>query len=202
VGMATRLTVTPGVELEIAVPGRHNALNATAAFATAVELGFPAETVARGLAAYRGAGRRMEPKGEVEGVRVLDTYAHHPTELAADLTAARDVAGLGRVIAVFQPHLYSRTRIFAAEFGTALGLADEALILDVYGAREDPEPGITGQIVADAVPGGRGRFVPDDAAVPDIVAGLAKPGDLVLTMGAGDVTTLGPMIVAALRDRR
>ncbi|HEY2687866.1 MAG TPA: UDP-N-acetylmuramate--L-alanine ligase [Streptosporangiaceae bacterium] len=201
-GMATRLTVTPGVELEIAVPGRHNALNATAAFATAVELGFPAETVARGLAAYRGAGRRMEPKGEVEGVRVLDTYAHHPTELAADLTAARDVAGLGRVIAVFQPHLYSRTRIFAAEFGTALGLADEALILDVYGAREDPEPGITGQIVADAVPGGRGRFVPAAAAVPDIVAGLAKPGDLVLTMGAGDVTTLGPMIVAALRDRR
>ena len=201
-GMATRLTVTPGGQLEIGVPGRHNALNAAAAFATAVELGFPAETVAQGLAAYRGAGRRMEPKGEVDGVRVLDSYAHHPTELAADLTAARDVAGHGRVIAVFQPHLYSRTRIFAAEFGTALGLADEALILDVYGAREDPEPGITGQIVADAVPGGRGRFVPDASSVPDVVAGLAKPGDLVLTMGAGDVTTLGPLIVAALRDRR
>ena len=201
-GMATRLTVTPGVQLEIAVPGRHNALNAAAAFATAVELGFPAETVARGLAAYRGAGRRMEPKGEVDGVRVLDTYAHHPTELRADLTAARDVAGLGRVIAVFQPHLYSRTRIFAAEFGAALGLADEALVLDVYGAREDPEPGVTGKIVADAVPGGRGRFVPDGVSVPDVIAGLAKPGDLVLTMGAGDVTTLGPMIVAALRDRR
>ncbi len=201
-GMATRLTVTPGVQLEIAVPGRHNALNAAAAFATAVELGFPAEAVARGLAAYRGAGRRMEPKGEVDGVRVLDTYAHHPTELRADLTAARDVAGLGRVIAVFQPHLYSRTRIFAAEFGAALGLADEALVLDVYGAREDPEPGVTGKIVADAVPGGRGRFVPDGVSVPDVIAGLAKPGDLVLTMGAGDVTTLGPMIVAALRDRR
>jgi UDP-N-acetylmuramate--alanine ligase len=201
-GMATRLTVTPGAQLEIAVPGRHNALNAAAAFATAVELGFPAEAVARGLAAYRGAGRRMEPKGEVDGVRVLDTYAHHPTELRADLTAARDVAGLGRVIAVFQPHLYSRTRIFAAEFGAALGLADEALVLDVYGAREDPEPGVTGKIVADAVPGGRGRFVPDGVSVPDVIAGLAKPGDLVLTMGAGDVTTLGPMIVAALRDRR
>jgi UDP-N-acetylmuramate--alanine ligase len=201
-GMAARLTVTPGVQLELAVPGRHNALNAAAAFAAAVELGFPAETVARGLAAYRGASRRMEPKGEVDGVRVLDTYAHHPTELTADLTAARDVAGHGRVIAVFQPHLYSRTRIFAAEFGTALGLADEALVLDVYGAREEPEPGITGKIVADAVPGGRGRFVPDAASAPDIIAGLAKPGDLVLTMGAGDVTTLGPMIVAALRDRR
>src|SRR5258708_15294363 len=143
----------------------------------------------------------MEPKGEVEGVRVLDSYAHHPTELAADLTAARDIAEGGRVIAVFQPHLYSRTRIFAAECGEVLGLADEALGLDVDAAREDPEPGVTGMIVAAEVPGGRGRFVPDAAAVPDAVAGLAKPGDLVLTMGAGDVTALGPMIVAALRER-
>ena len=105
------------------------------------------------------------------------------------------------MIAVFQPHLYSRTRIFAAEFGAALGLADEVLVLDVYAAREDPEPGVTGMIVAAAVPGGRARFVPDAAAVPDAIAGLAKPGDLVLTMGAGDVTALGPLIVAALRER-
>jgi UDP-N-acetylmuramate--alanine ligase len=143
----------------------------------------------------------MEPKGEADGVRVLDSYAHHPTELAADLTAARDVAGGGRVIAVFQPHLYSRTRFFAAKFGAALGLADEALVLDVYAAREDPEPGVSGRLVADAVPGGRGRFLPDAADVPEVIAGLAKPGDLVLTMGAGDVTFLGPLIVAALRDR-
>ena len=137
---------TPGVELEIAVPGRHNALNAAAAFATAVELGVPGRDRAPGLAAYRGARRRMEPKGEADGVQVVDSYAHHPTELAADLAAARDVVGLGgRVIAVFQPHLFSRTRIFAAEFGAALGLADEVLVLDVYGAREDPEPGVTGQ---------------------------------------------------------
>jgi UDP-N-acetylmuramate--alanine ligase len=206
-GMATRLTVTPregplgSVTLTIQVPGRHNALNAAAAFTTAVELGVPPETVATGLAAYRGARRRMEPKGEVEGVRVLDSYAHHPTELAADLMAARDIAVGGRVIAVFQPHLYSRTRIFAAEFGEALGLADEVLVLDVYAAREDPEPGVTGMIVAAAVPGARARFVPDAAAVPDVIAGLAKPGDLVLTMGAGDVTKLGPMIVGALRAR-
>jgi UDP-N-acetylmuramate--alanine ligase len=156
---------------------------------------------ASGLAAYRGVARRMEPKGEADGVRVLDCYAHHPTEIAADLTAAREVADGGQVIAVFQPHLYSRTRFFAAEFGAALGLADEALVLDVYAAREAPEPGVTGMMIVAAVPGGRARFVPDAAAVPDVIAGLAKPGDLVLTMGAGDVTLLGPKIVAALRER-
>ena len=142
----------------------------------------------------------MELKGEADGVRVLDSYAHHPTELTADLTAARDVAAGGRVIAVFQPHLYSRTRIFAAEFGAALGLADEALVLDVYAAREDPEPGVTGHLIAAAVPGGA-HYLPDRGEVPAAVAGLAKPGDLVLTMGAGDVTALGPLIVAALRAR-
>ena len=208
-GMATRLTVEPGeraaapepVTLTIGVPGRHNALNATAAFAAAVELGLPPGVAASGLAAYRGVARRMEPKGEADGVRVLDCYAHHPTEIAADLTAAREVADGGQVIAVFQPHLYSRTRFFAAEFGAALGLADEALVLDVYAAREEPEPGVTGMMIVAAVPGGRARFVPDAAAVPDVIAGLAKPGDLVLTMGAGDVTLLGPKIVAALRER-
>jgi UDP-N-acetylmuramate--alanine ligase len=210
-GLATVLTVTgsgrarpaaaASQRFRIAVPGRHNALNAAAAFATAVELGFPPDRVASGLVAYRGASRRMELKGEADGVRVLDSYAHHPTELTADLTAARDVADGGRVIAIFQPHLFSRTRIFAAELGAALGLADEALVLEIYAAREDPEPGVTGRLVADAVPGSAARFLADAAAVPAAVAGLAKPGDLVLTMGAGDVTALGPLIVAALRER-
>jgi UDP-N-acetylmuramate--alanine ligase len=141
----------------------------------------------------------MEPKGEVAGVRVLDTYAHHPTELAADLLAARDLAGeSGRVIAVFQPHLYSRTRIFAAEFGAALALADVPVVLDVYAAREDPEPGVTGQLVADAVPGGKARYVPSSADAPGVVAALARSGDVVLTMGAGDVTRLGPVICEEL----
>ena len=135
----------------------------------------------------------MEPKGEAGGVRVLDTYAHHPTELAADLRAARAIAGAGRVIAVFQPHLFSRTRIFATEFGAALGLADEAVVLDVYAAREDPEPGVTGKLVADAVPGGAARYVESLDDVPRVVASIAAPGDLVLTMGAGDVTRLGPL---------
>ena len=188
-------------QMTVQVPGRHNALNATAAFATAVELGFAPPRVTAALAGYRGARRRMELKGEVNGIRVLDSYAHHPTELAADLRAARDIAGQSRVIAIFQPHLYSRTRIFAADFGAALGLADEALVLDVYAAREDPEPGVTGQLVADAVPGGHARFLPDRTQIAPVIARLAEPGDVVLTMGAGDVTVLGPQLVEALRRR-
>src|SRR5262249_6038153 len=194
----------PPARRQVGVPGRHNAQNAAAAYAAVLELGLPAVRagqVAGGLAAYRGARRRMEPKGKTGGVTVLDSYAHHPTELAADLRAARDIAPGGRVIAVFQPHLFSRTRIFAAQFGAALGLADEVFVLDVYPAREDPEPGVTGELVASAVPGGRAVFLPDRAAVPAAVAGTARPGDLVLTMGAGDVTALGPPIVAALGAR-
>ncbi len=192
------------VRLEVGVPGRHNALNAAAAYAAVLELGLPsvrAGQAASGLAAYRGTRRRMEPKGEAGGITVLDSYAHHPTELAADLRAAGDIAPGGRVIAVFQPHLFSRTRIFASEFGAALGLADEVFVLDIYAAREDPEPGVTGELVARAVPGGRAVFLPDAAAVPGAVADTARPGDLILTMGAGDVTAQGPLIVAALRAR-
>jgi UDP-N-acetylmuramate--alanine ligase len=182
------------------VPGRHNAANAAAAITLAVELGIAPQRAAAALARYRGAARRMEPKGEAGGVRVLDTYAHHPTELAADLRAARGLAGAGRVIAVFQPHLYSRTRIFAAEFGQALGLADEAIVLDVYAAREDPEEGVTGRLVADAVPAGTvTRYIPSIQDAPGAVARIARPGDVVLTMGAGDVTTLGPLILAELQ---
>ena len=214
-GMATSLSVrTPGgtggrppggrrqaeVRLRLAVPGQHNALNAAAAFAAAVELGTGPEQAALALARYRGAARRLEPKGEAGGVRVLDTYAHHPTELAADLRAAREIVGAagGRVIAVFQPHLYSRTRIFAADFGAALALADEAVVLDVYAAREDPEPGVSGRLVADAVPGGAAHYVADFGDVPKVVAALAAPGDLVLTMGAGDITRMGPLLLAEI----
>jgi UDP-N-acetylmuramate--alanine ligase len=184
--------------ISVGVPGLHNALNAAAAFAAAVELGIAPPQAAAALASYRGAARRMEPKGEAGGVRVLDTYAHHPTELAADLRAARAIVDGGRVIAVFQPHLYSRTRIFAAEFGAALALADEVVVLDVYAAREDPEPGVTGRLVADAVPGGAARYVEAFADVPRVVASIAVPGDLVLTMGAGDVTRLGPLVLDEL----
>jgi UDP-N-acetylmuramate--alanine ligase len=207
-GMSVRFSVTAATSpfgpitavMGADVPGRHNAANAAAAFTLAVELGIAPQRAAAALARYRGAARRMEPKGEAGGVRVLDTYAHHPTELAADLRAARGLAGAGRVIAVFQPHLYSRTRIFAAAFGQALGLADEAIVLDVYAAREDPEEGVTGRLVADAVPAGTvTRYVPRKADAPGAVARIARPGDVVLTMGAGDVTTLGPLILMELR---
>jgi UDP-N-acetylmuramate--alanine ligase len=210
-GMSTALTITGGpatvlagagpVRLEIAVPGRHYALNAAAAFGMTVQLGVAVADAVRGLAAYRGARRRMELIGEADGVQVIDSYGHHPTELAADLAAAHQIAAGGRVIAIFQPHLFSRTRLFADDFGAALDRADEVLVLDVYAAREDPEPGVTGKLISDAVPGGRAAFIPDRASIPAAVAGLAKPGDLVLTMGAGDVTELGPLIVAALTDR-
>jgi UDP-N-acetylmuramate--alanine ligase len=189
------------VRLRVEVPGRHNALNAAAAYATAAELGFAAPDIAAGLAAYRGAMRRMELKGEADGVRVLDSYAHHPTEITADLTAARDIAAGGRVIVIFQPHLFSRTRFFASQFGAALGQADEVFVLDIYAAREDPEPGVTGALVADAVPGGRAVFRADQGGLAAAIADIAKPGDIVLTMGAGDVTRLGPALLDALRGR-
>ncbi|GGO02649.1 UDP-N-acetylmuramate--L-alanine ligase [Microbispora rosea subsp. aerata] len=188
-------------EVRLAVPGRHNALNATAVIAVALHLGLRFDDVKEGLAAFTGAKRRFESKGGAAGVTVFDSYAHHPTELTADLRAARDVvAGDGRVIAVFQPHLYSRTRFFADEFGAALGLADEVIVLDVYGAREDPEPGVSGALVAGKVPlpAERVVYAPDRQSVPALVAGRARAGDIVLTMGAGDVTELGPKIVAEL----
>jgi UDP-N-acetylmuramate--alanine ligase len=182
------------------VPGRHNALNAAAAWAAATWLGFPAAAVAGGLESFAGTRRRFEAKGSAGGVRVFDDYAHHPTEVAAVLRAARGVAAGGRVLAVFQPHLYSRTRIFADDFGAALGLADEVVVMDVYAAREDPEPGVSGALIASAVPlpPGRVAFVPSWSAVAADVAGRARPGDLVLTVGAGDVTMLGPEILAVL----
>jgi UDP-N-acetylmuramate--alanine ligase len=204
-GMRTRLTLTAEntpfgaiqASLSVGVPGRHNASNAAAAFTTAVELGIAPQHAATALGGYRGAARRLEPKGEASGVLVLDTYAHHPTELEADLLAARGITS-GRVIAVFQPHLYSRTRIFAAQFATALRLADVAVVLDVYAAREDPEPGVSGALIADSVPGA--LFISDITTLPDLIATLASPGDLVLTMGAGDVTKQGPVILKALAE--
>jgi UDP-N-acetylmuramate--alanine ligase len=190
-------------EVRLQQPGRHNALNAAAALTVGIELGFSPANLSEGLAAFTGTGRRFEFKGLEDGVRVFDSYAHHPTELAADLTAAREVADDGRVIACFQPHLFSRTRIFATEFSQALALADEVVVMDVFAAREDPEPGVTGALIAKHVPlpPERVRFEPSWSAVPGLVAGLARKGDLVLTLGAGDVTLVGPEVVEILAER-
>src|SRR4051794_11539879 len=189
-------------EVSLQVPGLHNAVNAAGALAIGLELGLPVSDMVRGLSEFTGARRRFELKGEARGVRVFDDYAHHPTKLRAALTAARQVAGSGRLVVVFQPHLYSRTSYFADQFAEVLALADVVVVMDVYAAREDPVPGVTGNLIAAAVPLPREQvvFEPSWAAVAGVVAGLARPGDLVLTVGAGDVTMLGPEVLATLRD--
>jgi UDP-N-acetylmuramate--alanine ligase len=190
-------------EVRVAVPGEHMALNALGALLAGLELGADLDRLIEGLAGFGGVRRRFEFKGRAGEVRVYDDYAHHPTEVAATLAAARSMVGQGRLLVAFQPHLYSRTRMFATEFGRALSLADEVVVLDVYGAREDPEPGVTGELVAGKVPlpEENVHYEPAWAQVPSRLADLARPGDLVLTMGAGDVTVLGGELVAEL-DRR
>jgi UDP-N-acetylmuramate--alanine ligase len=190
--------------LRLAVPGEHMALNALGALLAGVELGADADALLAGLAAFDGVRRRFEFRGRAAGVAVYDDYAHHPSKVAAQLRAARQVVdGHGRVVVAFQPHLYSRTRDFAAAFGEALGIADEVVVLDVFGAREDPQPGVSGALIADAVPlpRDRVRFVPRWEEVPAVVAGIATAGDLVVTMGAGDITVLAPEILLELEKR-
>ncbi|HST46504.1 MAG TPA: UDP-N-acetylmuramate--L-alanine ligase [Jatrophihabitans sp.] len=181
--------------------GRHMALNATAALAVAVELGLPAAQAAESWRGFAGVQRRFEFRGEAAGVRVYDDYAHHPTEVRAQLAAARGVlAGSGRLIAIFQPGTYSRTQTFAAEFGQAMALADIAVLMDIFPARERPIPGVTGAMIAEQVPLAAARVVyePDWHAVAGRVAALAQPGDLVLTMGIGDVHLLCADMLAEL----
>ncbi|MGH3745308.1 MAG: UDP-N-acetylmuramate--L-alanine ligase, partial [Mycobacteriales bacterium] len=190
--------------VDLAVVGVHNALDSAAAILVGLGLGLAFTDLADGLAGFTGARRRMELKGWAAGVRVFDDYAHNPAKVSAALTAARVVAGPGRLIVVFQPHLYSRTADFAAEFGRALGLADEVVVLEVYGAREDPVPGVSGALVAGAVPlpPSHVRFEPSMERATELVAALAEPGDLVMTVGAGDVTLVGPEILARLGEQQ
>ncbi|MQA05980.1 MAG: UDP-N-acetylmuramate--L-alanine ligase [Streptosporangiales bacterium] len=189
--------------VDLGVPGRHNVLNSCAALLVGLGLGFPFAELREGLAGYTGTRRRFEQKGTADGVRVFDSYAHHPTEIAADLAAAKDVAGEGRIVACFQPHLYSRTRLFADEFAAALSAADEVVVMEIYAAREDPEPGVTGQLVSDRIdlPAERVTFEPSWSAVPALLADRAGPGDIVLTIGAGDVTMIGPEVLDLLQTR-
>jgi UDP-N-acetylmuramate--alanine ligase len=184
------------------VPGRHYVLDAAAALVVGLNLGYRYADLARGLGEFTGTGRRMERKGEAGGVRVYDTYAHHPAEITGDLEAARALAGDGRLVVAFQPHLVSRTRTFGEAMGRALGAADEVVVLDVYVAREQPDPDVTGRLVGDAVPLPRDHvhLVPDLDDVAAELVRLARPGDLVLTLGAGSVTDVGPRVLALLED--
>ena len=184
----------------LTVPGHHNALNAAGAFAVLVGLGFDAQRALDGIAGFAGTERRFQLHGTVRGVSVYDDYAHHPTEVAAALSAARTVVGDGRIIAVHQPHLYSRTRLMAGDFARVYEeLADETIVLDVYGAREDPEPGVTGALVADrfADPG-HVAYLPDWQQAADRAASLARDGDFVITLSCGDVYRIIPQILDSL----
>jgi UDP-N-acetylmuramate--alanine ligase len=187
------------VTLELAVPGEHNRRDAAAALAALELAGVARVDAERVIVDFAGAGRRLETKGEVAGVTVLDSYAHHPAELAADLAAVRE---RGRVIALFQPHLYSRTRHLAHGFAAALAAADAVCVTEIYAAREEPIAGVSGRLIVDELagvrPGLRIGWAPalDDAV--RIVAGWARAGDTVLTLGAGDVDRAAPLILEAL----
>ena len=191
-------------EVTLQIPGRHYVLDALMALACGLRLGFGFRDLSRGLAAFTGTRRRMELKGQVAGVRVYDSYAHHPNEIRGDLQAARSLAGDGRVVVAFQPHMVSRTRIFGRDMGVALGAADYVAVMDIYVAREEPEPGVSGEMVAAAVPLPERHvvFEPSWSATAAHLVAWARPGDVVLTLGAGDVTLLGPEVLELLEERQ
>jgi len=200
---ATEGSTSASGSVRLNVPFDYNVLNAAAAYAVATRLGHDPERVRRELAGFPGTYRRFQLVGSENGIRVFDDYSHHPTEVANTVRAAREAVdrlGEGRVVAVMQPHLYSRTRDFWKEFGESLRPAHEAIVMDVCGDREDPIPGITGQLVADAVPAGTAHvtYQPDWDATAATVARIARPGDLVVTLGCGDVTKIAPRIVSEI----
>jgi UDP-N-acetylmuramate--alanine ligase len=187
-------------ELRLQVPGAHNIRNATAAFAVGLCSGVDPAAAADGLAGFTGAARRFEAKGEADGVRVFDDYAHHPTEVHAALSAAKKVAGAHGVHVLFQPHLFSRTREFAAEFAEALSLADSVTVLDIYPAREDPIPGVTSELITSRLERPGGYEQDPDRALKSVVD-RARSGDIIMTVGAGDITQFGPQLVERLAQR-
>ena len=188
-------------ELNLAVAGEHNLLNGLAAFAAASALGAAETKVLDGLASFTGTKRRFELKGEVDGVKVIDDYGHHPTEVNVTLTTAKNLAQAGRVIVIFQPHRYSRTAAFATQFSTSLALADFTYLLEVYAASEKPLPGVSSLLIAKAMNPQQVKFEPSMIEVVNEVVAMAKSGDVILTLGAGDVSSLGEPILQALANR-
>lgn len=189
---------------ELHVPGRHNVLNATAAVAIGVQLGLGPEKIAAGLAGFRGVDRRFQVRGVERGVTVVDDYGHHPTEIRATLQAARE-CGYGRVLVLFQPHRYTRTRDLMEDFAGAFGDADAVQVLDIYAASEEPIEGISGELLAGAIReknGGRVMYASSMAEGVERLAEDARPGEMILTLGAGSVSQAGPMLLDVLRGRR
>ncbi len=201
-GTHTGFTVRrDGVELgriELQVIGRHYAQDAILALGAGLELGYGFDDLARGLAAHEGARRRMELLGEAGGIRVYDSYAHHPTEIKGDLAAARAIAGSSRLVVAFQPHLVSRTRLYGNRMGHELSAADDVVVADIYVAREEPDPAVTAQLVVDAVDGTAAIAGGPIDGLVEVLLGRLRPGDVLLTLGAGDITTVGPKVLAGL----
>jgi UDP-N-acetylmuramate--alanine ligase len=190
---------------ELHVPGRHNVLNATAAVAIARQLEVTPEKIAEGLKHFRGVDRRFQQRGQARGVTVVDDYGHHPTEIRATLEAARAsirASGRGKIHVIFQPHRYTRTKDLLDEFGGAFRDADTVVVLPIYAASEEPIPGVTAERLAERIQGPRAAFASDFAAAVQAVADAAHEGDLILTLGAGSVSQLGPQILAALENTR
>ena len=189
-------------EIELAVPGMHNVLNALAAVASGLSLGATVDAMRPGLAAFRGVERRFQRLGSANGIEVIDDYAHHPTEIRATLAAARSAFPGRRIVAAFQPHLYSRTRDFAREFGEALAAADAVYVADIYPAREQPIAGVTADLIVRSTrdAGGRVSWQGARAALAQSLAPTLAPGDVVITIGAGDITKTGPELLRALGD--
>jgi UDP-N-acetylmuramate--alanine ligase len=185
--------------LELQVPGHHNLLNAAACLAMGLLLEMPIHQLLEGLHNFRGAGRRFELKATEHGIRIIDDYGHHPTEITVTLSAARRYAGDGRVLVVFQPHRYSRTQAFMNDFATALDLADDVTLLEIYAASEKPIHGVSSALIAEKMK--KGHFIPNFATAAERVIEMARPGDVVMTLGAGDVNSLAPIIAEGLQRR-
>lgn len=185
--------------VRLPMPGQHNLLNAAAVFLGAQIAGFSAPEIAQALGDFEGTARRFETRGEVERIRVIDDYAHHPTEVEALMHQAREAAGEGRVLVLFQPHLYSRTRNFASRFAQALDMADQVVVCDIFRAREDPIAGVTSRLITDKMQ--HGSYLGDRDEAARVLANTAEPGDLILTVGAGDVTAAGGLVLEILASR-
>ena len=185
--------------LELQVPGHHNVLNAAACLAMGLSLGLPAHQLLEGLHSFRGAGRRFELVATVHGIRIVDDYGHHPTEIKVTLDAARRYAGDGRLLVIFQPHRYSRTQAFLESFATTLDIADDVTLLEIYAASEKPIIGISSELIAAKMK--NGHFIPNFVSASERVTDMAKPGDVIITLGAGDVNSLAPIIAEGLQKR-
>jgi len=198
-----RLTHTGKVvgDLELQVPGAHNVLNAAAALAAGSALGVSGSSMLDGLATFTGSRRRFELKADVDGIRIIDDYGHHPTEIRVTLETARRYVGSGKIYVIFQPHRYSRTQAFAAEFAQALDLADEIYLLEVYAASEPPIPGVSSLLISSQMNSAKVHFEPSMIEVVEQVAASAVSGDLVMTLGAGDVSSLAPVIAKTLEGK-